>query len=150
MSLEAVRPRWSDYLLRGAGDFAPFWQEFLSQQERRLLFVMGHGFDERMCACSDAILSAGGSGIRDALVIEYDEGLGSSSHSYRPQRDQNGARLDALFSGRGKIGHRPIKMFSDDGRRVGARSIANEFSSMAEFWSYSDVLVDISALPRGL
>ena len=150
MSLESTRPRWGDYMLRGADSFGPFWQEFLSQKERHLLFVLGHGFDERMCACSDAVLSSGGVGVRDALIIEYDEGPGSSSHSYRPQRDRNSTRIDSLFSGRGTLGHRPIKMFSDDGRRIGARSIASEFSSMAEFWSYTDVLVDISALPRGL
>ena len=41
-------------------------------------------------------------------------------------------------------------MFSEDGRRVGPRSIAQEFSSSAEFRLYTDVVVDISALPRGL
>jgi hypothetical protein len=41
-------------------------------------------------------------------------------------------------------------MFSEDGRRIGARSVAKEFASSAEFRAYTDVIVDISALPRGL
>ncbi len=41
-------------------------------------------------------------------------------------------------------------MFADDGRRVGSRSIVRAFDSLDEFREYSDVLVDISALPRSL
>ncbi len=41
-------------------------------------------------------------------------------------------------------------MFSGEGRRIGARKVVEEFRSSAEFRSYTDVVVDISALPRGL
>lgn len=138
------------YFMRGTDEFAPFWRDLIADGDRRLLFILGHGFDQRMCHGVEAIVGAGDGGVRDAIVIEYDEGPRSHSQRYLDLRQQNGERLEALLEGRGSVARRPITMFSNDGRRVGARSITNEFASMAEFWSYSDVVVDVSALPRGL
>lgn len=148
MSSEPLR--WRDYFLRDADGFTEFWKHFLAEKKRDLLFVLGHGFDARMCEGLDRILGLGGEGIRDVALIAFHEGVDSPSHTYEPQRKANGERLEKLVLGRGRISQRNIKMFSEDNRRVGARSIAQEFSSPAEFTAYTDVVVDISALPRGL
>ncbi|WP_408891634.1 hypothetical protein ACJ2CR_19425 [Myxococcus faecalis] len=142
--------RWRDYFLRGGEHFDEFWKPFLSERKRNLLFVLGHGFDTRMCDGIERVMALGGEGTRDVALISFDEGPESPSNSYAPQRKANGARLEKLVQGRGHIGHRTITMFSDERRRIGARSIAQEFQSPAEFRSYTDVVVDISALPRGL
>ncbi len=142
--------RWRDYFLRDGEGFDEFWKLFLAERKRDLLFVLGHGFDGRMCDGIERVLSLGGEGARDVALIAFHEGAESPSRSYLDQRKANGDRLEKLIQGRGKIGHRDIKMFSDDNRRIGARSIAQEFSSSAEFRSYTDVVVDISALPRSL
>ncbi|HOD19121.1 MAG TPA: hypothetical protein PLV86_00015 [Candidatus Fermentibacter daniensis] len=150
MSQDAMPWRWRDYFLRNGDDFTRFWEEFLSEKKRDMLFVLGHGFDTRMCDCANVILGIGKEGTRDALVIEYDEGPQSPSQQYQTQRAANGTQLKLLFNGRGKIGTRKIQMFSPDRRRIGDRSIANGFMNIDEFLSYTDVVVDISALPRGL
>ncbi len=62
----------------------------------------------------------------------------------------NGEHLEKLVQGRGKVVRKTIAMLSEEGRRIGARKIVEEFRSPAEFQSYTDVVVDISALPRGL
>ncbi len=142
--------RWRDYFLRDGDRFDEFWKPFLAERKRDVLFVLGHGFDSRMCNGLERVLSLGGEGSRDVALISFHEGPESASQSYMDQRKANGERLEKLIQGRGKIGHRDIRMFSDDGRRVGSRSIAQEFSSSAEFRAYTDVVVDISALPRGL
>lgn len=142
--------RWNDYFMRGADEFAPFWQDLLAYGDRRVLFILGHGFDRRMCLGVEAIAGAREGGVRDAIVIEYDEGPRSHSQAYAGLRRQNGERLQSLLEGRGNVTRRRITMFTSDGRHVGARSITNEFETMAEFASYSDVVVDVSALPRGL
>lgn len=142
--------RWRDYFLRDGEGFDEFWKAFLAERKRNLLFVLGHGFDARMCDGIERVLSLGGEGTRDVALIAFDEGAESPSQIYLAQRTANGQRLEKLVQGRGAIGHRDIKMFSDDNRRIGARSIAQEFASSAEFRSYTDVVVDISALPRSL
>lgn len=142
--------RWRDYFLRDGDGFDEFWKAFLAERKRNLLFVLGHGFDARMCDGIERVLSLGGAGTRDVALIAFDEGAESPSQIYLAQRTANGKRLEKLVQGRGTIGHRDIKMFSDDNRRIGARSIAQEFASSAEFRSYTDVVVDVSALPRSL
>jgi len=142
--------RWSDYFMRGGEDFLPFWQELTRQDSRDLLFVLGHGFDERMCSAIEGIVSVGGEGARDVILIEYDEGPRSPSQNYSGLRDENDQRLEKALDGLGTIERRPIEVHSEDGRRIGARSIANEFQTLSEFSGYSDVIVDISSLPRGL
>jgi hypothetical protein len=142
--------RWRDYFLRDGDGFDEFWKAFLVERKRNLLFVLGHGFDVRMCDGIERVLSLGGEGTRDVALIAFNEGAESPSQVYLAQRNANGERLEKLVQGRGTIGHRDIKMFSDENRRIGARSIAQEFASSAEFCSYTDVVVDISALPRSL
>lgn len=142
--------RWRDYFLRDDKGFDEFWKSFLAERKRNLLFVLGHGFDTRMCDGIERVLSLGGKGVRDVALIAFHEGAESPSQGYLDQRKANGVRLEKLIQGRGEIGVREIKMFSDDNRRIGARSIAQEFSSSAAFCSYTDIVVDISALPRSL
>lgn len=142
--------RWRDYFLREGEHFDKFWHPFLNERRRDVLFVLGHGFDARMCDGFEKMLSLGGEGARDVALLAFDEGPDSHSNAYADQREANGDRLETLIQGRGKIGHRKITMFSEEGRRIGSRRIVEEFRSSEEFRSYTDVVVDISALPRGL
>lgn len=148
MSADSLR--WRDYFLRDGDGFSEFWKQFLSEQKRDVLFALGHGFDARMCEGIECILGLGGEGARDVALIAFDEGANSPSQTYLSQRRANGERLEKLIQGRGRIEQRSIRMFSDDHRRIGARSIVQAFSSPAEFSAYTDVVVDISALPRSL
>lgn len=148
MSFDTMR--WRDYFLRQGEGFDEFWRSFLGERKRDTLFVIGHGFDMRMCDVLAKLLTFGGQGSRDVALISFHEGPESPSNTYAAQRRANGERIEKLVGGRGKIVHRTIKMFSEERRRVSARSIAAEFESSAEFRSYTDVIVDISALPRGL
>ncbi len=147
--IEQHRFRWSDYFLCKGDHFDYFWQEFLSIK-RNLLFIIGYGFDHRMCDCAKAILDFPGEGTRDAIVIDFDEGPNSPSHQYGEQREKNFTSLKKLFQDRGDISVRKIEMLSEDGRRAGGRRIVNEFNQIDEFNQYTDVIVDISALPSGL
>lgn len=142
--------RWRDYFLREGEHFDKFWQPFLNERKRDVLFVLGHGFDARMCDGVEKVLLLGGEGARDVVLLAFHEGPDSPSNSYADQRKANGERIEKLVQGRGKIGHRTITMVSEEGRRIGARKIVEEFRSLDEFRSYTDVVVDISALPRGL
>jgi hypothetical protein len=142
--------RWRNYFLRDGGRFDEFWKPFLSERKRDVLFVLGHGFDVRMCDGVERLMALAGEGTRDVALIVFHEGPDSPSNSYAEQRKANEERLKKAVQGRGQIGHRTITMLSAEGRRIGARSITQEFQSPAEFRSYTDVVVDISALPRGL
>ena len=106
---------------------------------------------KRMCLGLETVLSAGGSGERDISLLTFEEGPESPSQAHADLRAANEKRLQDIVKGAGcRLRQRSINLVSDDGRRVGGRSIAREFTGQAEFQAYTDVIVDISALPRGL
>ena len=151
MPLPPARNRWEGYVLRGRGEFVPFWHSFLNSECRNLLFVLGRGFDPRMCRAADTILSLGGIGVRHCLLIEYDEGPVSPSNAHDELVKSNLSKLNRLFGSQDCISSRKIQMWSSDGkRRVGPRRAAEAFDSAEFIEEYTDVLLDISALPRSL
>lgn len=142
-----MKLRWEDYLLFGEESFHKFWKKHQSK-ERDILFILGRGFDPRMCLCSENILKKAESGIRDFILIQFDEGKNSPSTAYRHDVEQNQTRLEELVQGnRGKIQTKSIKMEADDGYRIGPREVAGLFQDFNEFRKYSDIVIDISSLP---
>jgi hypothetical protein len=143
--------RWRDYVLTKGDAGLAMWRTLFAERERNVLYVLGLGFDERMCAGLDSILRAGGTGRRDVCVLKFEEGPESASRSHGDLRLANEQRLAQLVSSHGcGISERSIALVSEDNRRIGGRSIAKAFANFDEFLGYTDVVVDISALPRGL
>ena len=143
--------RWLNYVLRGGANFESFWRSFLNSTSRDLLFVVGRGFDPRMPNAVATILALGGDGLRHCVLVEYDEGEASPSRSHDDSITANVNTVESLFKESGGLTTKQIRMWSDDGRRrVGSRGAAEVFASTDAIKSYTDILVDISALPRSL
>lgn len=141
--------RWENYVLESGSSLVDSWQAHL-KEERHLLFLLGRGFDPRMCLGLETLLSARGAGRRDVVLVEFDEGEASPSKTHEDLVDQNSKRLSELCDGRANIIQKPIRMWSEDGRRIGARSAAALLTNAEELAGYDDIIVDISALPRGI
>jgi len=143
--------RWLNYFLRGGANFQSFWRSFLNSGRRDILFVVGRGFDPRMPKAVATVLSLGGDGLRHCILIEYDEGEDSPSRRHEILTSDNVNSVEALFKKRGELSIKQIRMRSDDGRRrVGSRRVVEVFASLDSIQPYTDILVDISALPRSL
>ena len=143
--------RWLNYVLRGGEDFEPLWRSILESDRRDLLFVVGRGFDPRMPDAVATVLSLGGDGLRHCVLVEYDEGESSPSRRHDDLISANVNAVGDLFEEHGGLTTKQIRMWSDDGRRrVGSRGAAEVFGSTDAIKSYTDILVDISALPRSL
>lgn len=137
---------------RGCG-FNEFWEKHLQSENRNLLYVLGRGFDPRMCNGLRAILNAGGHGLRECLLIEFNEGKNSPSQRYEYLVSENLSILKELIYGKGKLWNKSVQMWSDDGpgrRRIGSRSAGGIFSHILDFVNYTDILIDVSALPQGI
>lgn len=144
-----VAARWRNYMMESGAGLDTFWRAHF-QRERHILFVLGKGFDPRVCLGLRSLLDAGGAGKRDVIAIEFDEGPFSPSRAYDPLVQENWTTLQSLVAGKGTLSARPVKIWSDDGRRISARSAAGLFSSLSDIAAYTDIVVDISALPRGI
>lgn len=146
----ASGPRWEQYVLEWASGVPEFWASHLRERERDVLFIMGKGFDPRMCRGVEMVLGTGGAGRRDVLAIEFDEGIMSPSKAHDPLVAKNWERLETACAGRATLSAKSIQIRSGEGRRIGSRQAAGILSTAADIARYSDLVIDISALPRGI
>ena len=141
--------RWNDYFFTKNEDYHDFWQNYL-KQKREILFILGKGFDPRMCLGLESILQKGGDGKRDCTLISFIEGENSPSRDFRLDVEQNKTKLNELMNGRGNIKEISIKMETEDGHRVGPRAAAEIFADYSAFEHYTDIIIDISSLPLNI
>jgi hypothetical protein len=142
--------RWENYLMKHGKEFITFWEELLSERERNLLFVLGLGFDPRMCQGLETILKVGGRGKRACLLIEFDEGANSPSKDYAALVQVNFQTLNKLLDGRGTIKTHQLQMWSDNGQLGLGSQAYKVFKNLEDLAGFTDIIVDISAIPKGI
>ena len=140
--------RWSNYFFNTGQSFNSFWQDYLSQKNRDVLFVLGLGFDPRMCMGYEALLNAGGKGKRDCRIAKFVGETDSSGEKYKQLVDANLAKLEKLIPVGSKKDFKEISSWSSDNRRITSTSAADFFNSFDDFRGYSDIIIDVSAMPR--
>ncbi|SRR5579883_3099667 len=141
-----MESRWQNYFLKKGEEFHLFWKSYLKNQ-KKLLFILGQGFDPRMCLGPEAILKIDEKGVRDFIIIEFKEGDNSPSRDYKNEVMVNLQTLNDLINGKGTQKTITIDMETADGHKVGARYAADIFTNLADFDKYTDIIVDITALP---
>ena len=109
--------RWNHYFLRSGGECISFWEEHLSLPNRQILFILGLGFDPRMCFGLNMILNASPGCIKECILVKYDEGMNSPSHQYDDLIKKNHGRLLSLMENGDAIKEVPISMWSADRKR---------------------------------
>ena len=136
-------------------------QQFIenAHENNRYLYILGMGFDERMC---DGIRRFAECHLSfDIWKVHYDEGTGSPSKEYMEKSVENATVLDGIITGlNGKIKEISIQFWQDDGeqaREDGRSRFVGEINaskiikhSEEELGSYSDIIIDISALPQAI
>lgn len=142
--------RWRDYVLLRGAEFGAFWQEHGNDTNRKLLFVVGRGFDPRAALGIEKIAAVATACSIDVMALQFDEGESSPPAAQKDAVAENWKRLQAVAHNRGNVSLVPIRFRSEDGHRIAARSAANAISSESVIASYTDVVVDVSAMPRGV
>jgi len=147
--MTARKKRWDHYFMCNNEEFSSFWNKYITLTKPNIRFILGSGFDPRMCLGYREIIKCGGEGKRDILLIEYDEGPNSPSHAFSDLVDKNNQDLRSIIpSGSSEI-KKTLKLM-EDVRRVGSKGSAEIISSIDELRDYSDIVVDVSSLPKGI
>jgi hypothetical protein len=138
---------WDPYNLYRAEHFRDFWRKHLETEGRRLLFIVGAGFDPRVIGPAKEIIACAPEVARRCLAIDMSEGY-STDTAASNLGAQNLTGLQALFPGEA-LEIRPLITTDADSIRDVSRSAAVLFADF-ETWigDYTDIVVDISALPR--
>lgn len=145
--------KWNPYVqLRGTAT-SDFFAKHFSNSGRKLLFILGKGFDIRMNLVLEKLIESAPAVNIKCLLIQFDEGNNSNSHKYKDLVNNNMSEFGQLISIE-NIEVKNISLMSGSSKnkkRIGdkqaATQIIKNFDELAE---YTDVIVDISALPRGV
>jgi hypothetical protein len=148
--LENVPMRWRDYILVRDGEFSSFWKAHFAERTRSVLFVCGKGFDPRTCIAIRTIAELANGALTETMALEYDESEGALNQVLRDKAASNWKEMEGLIAGKGLSTSHKITFRTADGRRVGARNAANVFIEEARLSAFSDIIVDISAMPRSV
>tara|TARA_R110002167_G_scaffold77271_1_gene214667 strand:- start:1950 stop:3227 length:1278 start_codon:yes stop_codon:yes gene_type:complete len=138
---------WDPYNLYRSEQFQSFWRKHLETQGRKLLFIVGAGFDPRVIGPAKEIISCAPNVTRRCVAIDMSEGY-RTDEAASNLGAQNSESLQALFPD-DTLEIRALITTDSDRIRDVSRSAAMLFADF-ETWigDYTDIIVDISALPR--
>lgn len=142
--------RWHDYYLDD--DFPGFWRRRVTAENVQVLTILEVGFDPR---CLLALKSMAGLGLSDrlgyvALKLIARPALGESGVATENLAKANiddllkikGCRQEAVYE---------IETHDEEGHNVAGRRTLSSIGNATEILQcYTDVLVDISGMPRGV
>ncbi len=129
------------------GSFNRFWSERL-KSNRDVLLITGLGWDPRMTALPGLIKEFGGEGRRLVHEIHFSPSLTFESQ-YREFIEQNANTLNALAANWAEIERINIITRKEGNFYIGDDEIKKHYYQY-DFSSFSDILIDISALPKSL
>ena len=127
------------------------WFNLNHSNDKRYLYILGMGFDKRMC---DGLQQFIKTGLPFTLwKITYDEGATSPSRMYKSESDKNKELLESITVGI-TAQEKNVVFWQNDGRndRYIAEISACKMikNSVSELITFSDIIFDISALPQTL
>lgn len=139
--------RWSSYVLEQGDRFNAFWRTHTETGNRNVLLVMGRGFDPRACLGLEAVVAAAESTPVEVFALDFAE-LNPPTGDIAALVEDNWRRVVATV-GNTRARTVPINIWQN-GQRRGAQEVARRFQTEPLFGDYTDIVVDISAIPRGL
>jgi len=135
--------------MRSGVECFDFWKGYLADNRRNVLFILGRGFDPRMCVGLRMLKDANPSCVTGCLLVEYDEGENSPSREYQSLVDTNYTDIVTLMGGKDAIRELDVPMFSADDRRIGSRR-ASDLITDDVIRGFDNIVVDISSMPRAI
>lgn len=143
--------RWDPYLLASHTKAEELMKVHFTG-EKRLLFILAKGFDIRMNFVLKKLLQVCPTISIECWLVCFNEGTDSSSHKYSALVDKNYEEFISLLDGR-IFKEKSLNLWKEEGsrkRRIGDREAASMLNGYDDIMHFTDVFVDISALPRGV
>jgi hypothetical protein len=145
MTTAEARPRWLDYVLERNEAVADHWTRRVAADARAALLV-GQGFDPRMCLGIEVLQARIPPENLELFLIDF--------HTHPPADDEVAHDLakENLETAESLIpdAHRRVLDLGEHSDVPVARRAAGLVSSVEFFQDYTDVVVDVSALPRAI
>ena len=143
----ALDRRWYDAIHFKPDEFETFWSERL-KDARSLLLILGMGWDPRMTATVGALKSLGGGRRIDLHLIRFSPSRVFQS-PHQKFINKNSEYLRNTMDGWAHLSETLIETRNADNHYVGDERISAAYKAF-DLGGYSDIIIDISALPKSL
>lgn len=134
---------WHHYNRFCGGGFSEFWDSHLNAGSK-VLFIVGLGFDPRALRQLEAISGVADGAALTCVAINFEAGFTGDAQSAK-LREQNKRGLERLFAD--ELDIRDLEPHDNDGIRSISRNTIRLLGDI-DLSGFSDVVVDISSLPR--
>jgi hypothetical protein len=143
--------RWENNFIRCGKNFAIFWNDYLLNSERNILFIMGIGFDPRTNHGIKEVFSIKSKGKRECIAIRYKKYEKDDNNSSNTFVIKHIEELEQFLNE--TLGVKPNYKYlvtrSDEDKSIGSVN-ASKLIGEGEIHDFSDIIIDISAMPRGV
>lgn len=138
--------------MQSGPNFINFWKEYQEKAKPSILFIMGMGFDPRTNIGIESIYSIKSDQRRDTVLLRYyktSEEIGEISD---PKVTEHFTRLnDFLTTNQCNAPQvKDIILRSDDDKSIASINATYIVPDFSIFENYTDIVIDISAMPRGI
>ena len=135
--------RWDPYHFYGGNEFNVFWKNHLDKS-RKLLFIIGRGFDVRMLSSIRFFVELDVSPM--VWLLAFQKRI-SNNHEYSRLFDKNLAEFRKI------VPNNNIKIFDiqtgiAEGRSITSRQTKQAIERGGNLSGFTDIVVDVSAMPR--
>lgn len=143
---------WEDYFMSSGEEFNIFWETYLKDNQRDCLFIQGMGFDPRTNTAIKNIYAHKAKGIRDTIIIQYWKTLSIKGTLHAKETEDHIQELKIFLQTQGypEAIAKDIIMRTEDDKSVSSINVIKLFNSIDDIKNYTDVVVDISAMPRAI
>lgn len=145
--------RWGNYFLKRGNDCLNFWDAFIREKERDILYIMAIGFDPRTSNGLQKIFSFGPSGgKREVIGIRYfsTEAKNDPEH---PGVVAHVSQIEEFLISKSLNGpmYKDLILRSGSDTSISSRNAAyNIINDVSDIERFTDVILDISAMPRSI
>lgn len=142
---------WENYFIKSGSVFEPFWEYYFRESERNVLFIMGMGFDPRTNFGLRSVYKSKSTGLTSTVVLRYYNQKEDVGEQVDPNVQKHILELNSFLESLSlpKFEEKNIILRSDDNKSIASICTTQAFNE-SDFELYSDVIVDISAMPRGV
>ncbi len=143
--------RWKNYILnQNTKNCINFWENYL-KNKKDILYILGLGFDPRTLNGIKLIYNIAGIGKRDVLSVRYFQSKEEEKNNITTSEvSKHQMELESFLQTK-QAEHevKPI-IIRDEQKSIASIKANNIVENFERIKSYTDVIVDISAMPRGV
>lgn len=132
--------------------FDQFWQSYQEETKPDILFIMGMGFDPRTNNGIESVFSYKTNKKRDTIILRYFKTQEDTQEPLAPRVKEHLQRLTSFLKNAGYASaqEKKIVLRSEDDKSISSINATYIIQDIDALEKYSDIIIDISAMPRGI